>query len=103
MLPWRLRQHRSGAVSPLGHSPMAQKDLSRVQQLREGDVRTLHSLQLKAQSALLAQTSTNPVVNWLLPKILPLLVHSPLLPRVQRRVFVGAPLPPLDPAFSFRA
>jgi hypothetical protein len=27
---------------------------------------------------------------------------SPLMPRVQRRIFFGAPLPPLDPAFSFR-
>jgi hypothetical protein len=33
---------------------------------------------------------------------LPLVVRSPLLPRVQRRIFFGAPLPPLDPAFSFR-
>src|SRR5262249_54100974 len=87
----------------LGHGPIAQKDLARVQQLREDDVRTLHSLQLKAQRVLLAQTGTSPVVNWLLPKVLPLLMHSPLLPRVQRRVFVGAPLPSLDPAFSFRA
>ena len=30
------------------------------------------------------------------------LLQSPLLPRVQRRIFFGAPLPPLDPAFSFR-
>jgi hypothetical protein len=29
-------------------------------------------------------------------------LRSPLLPRVQRRIFFGAPLPPLDPAFSFR-
>jgi 2-polyprenyl-6-methoxyphenol hydroxylase-like FAD-dependent oxidoreductase len=87
----------------LGHGPIAQKDLARVQHLRKDNVRTLHSLQLKAQRVLLAQTSQNPVVNWLLPKVLPLLVHSPLLPRVQRRVFVGAPLPPLDPACGFRA
>jgi len=26
-----------------------------------------------------------------------------MLPRVQRRLFFGAPLPPLDPAFSFRS
>jgi 2-polyprenyl-6-methoxyphenol hydroxylase-like FAD-dependent oxidoreductase len=91
-------------LSPrLGHGPIAQQDLAMVQQLRDGDVRALHSLQLQAQRVLLAQSGKNPVVNWLLPKVLPLLVHSPLLPRVQRRVFVGAPLPPLDPAFSFRA
>ena len=28
--------------------------------------------------------------------------RSPVLPRFQRRLFFGAPLPPLDPAFSFR-
>jgi hypothetical protein len=33
---------------------------------------------------------------------LPIFLRSPLLPRVQRRIFFGAPLPPLDPAFSFR-
>jgi len=35
-------------------------------------------------------------------KVLPLFLSSPLLPLVQRRIFFGAPLPPLDPAFSFR-
>jgi 2-polyprenyl-6-methoxyphenol hydroxylase-like FAD-dependent oxidoreductase len=87
----------------LGHGPIAQEGLAMIQQLREGDVRTLHRFQLSAQRVLLAQTGTNPIVHWLLPKVLPLLVHSPLLPRVQRRLFFGAPLPPLDPAFSFRA
>ena len=38
----------------------------------------------------------------LLPTALKLLLHSPLLPRIQRRIFFGAPLPPLDPAFGFR-
>lgn len=87
----------------LGHGPIAQEDLAMIQQLREGDVRTLHRFQLNAQRVLLAQIGEHPIVNWLLPKVLPLLLHSPLLPRVQRRVFFGAPLPPLDPAFSFRA
>jgi 2-polyprenyl-6-methoxyphenol hydroxylase-like FAD-dependent oxidoreductase len=86
----------------LGHGPIAQEDLAMIQQLREGDVRTLHRFQLNAQRVLLAQSGNHPVLNWLLPKVLPLLLHSPLLPRVQRRVFFGAPLPPLDPAFSFR-
>ena len=35
-------------------------------------------------------------------KVLPPLLHSPLLSRVQRRLFFGASLPPIDPAFSFR-
>jgi len=41
-------------------------------------------------------------VRWLVPQVLPLFLRSPLLPRMQRRIFFGAPLPPLDPAFSFR-
>jgi 2-polyprenyl-6-methoxyphenol hydroxylase-like FAD-dependent oxidoreductase len=86
----------------LGHGPIAQDDLATIQQLREGDVRTLHRFQLGAQRVLLSQTSGHPVLSWLLPRVLPLLLHSPLLPRVQRRLFFGAPLPPLDPAFSFR-
>jgi 2-polyprenyl-6-methoxyphenol hydroxylase-like FAD-dependent oxidoreductase len=86
----------------LGHGPIAHDDLTTIQQLREGDVRTLHRFQLGAQRVLLAQGSSNPIMSWLLPRVLPLLLHSPLLPRVQRRLFFGAPLPPLDPAFSFR-
>jgi len=85
----------------LGHGPIAQEDLSTVQQLREGDVRTLHRFQLGAQRVLLSQSGEHPVLNWLLPKVLPLVLHSPLMPRVQRRLFFGAPLPPLDPAFRF--
>jgi hypothetical protein len=42
------------------------------------------------------------VVKWLVRAALPLFLQSPLLPRFQRRLFFGAPLPPLDPAFSFR-
>ncbi len=87
----------------LGHGPIAHADLATIQQLREGDVRTLHRFQLGAQRVLLSQAGGNPVLSWLLPKLLPLLLHSPLLPRVQRRLFFGAPLPPLDPAFSFRS
>jgi 2-polyprenyl-6-methoxyphenol hydroxylase-like FAD-dependent oxidoreductase len=87
----------------LGHGPIAHNDLTAIQQLREGDVRTLHRFQLGAQRVLLSQAGGNPILSWLLPKVLPLLLHSPLLPRVQRRLFFGAPLPPLDPAFSFRS
>jgi len=87
----------------LGHGPIAHEDLAKVQQLREGDVRTLHRFQLGAQRVLLSQSGGNPVISWLIPKVLPLLLHSPLLPLVQRRLFFGAPLPPLDSAFSFRS
>ena len=99
--PPRLLRHKR-STHCLGHGPIAQDDLATIQQLREGDVRTLHRFQLGAQRVLLSQTSGNPVLSWLLPRVLPLLLHSPLLPRVQRRLFFGAPLPPLDPAFSFR-
>jgi len=87
----------------LGHGPIAREDLATIQQLREGDVRTLHRFQLGAQKVLLSQSDAHPVLSWLFPKVLPLLLHLPLLPRVQRRLFFGAPLPPLDPAFSFRS
>jgi 2-polyprenyl-6-methoxyphenol hydroxylase-like FAD-dependent oxidoreductase len=86
----------------LGRGPIAHDALRAVQRLREDDVRTLHRLQLGAQRVLLGQGSGNPIVKWLVPKVLPLLLRSPLLPRVQRRIFFGAPLPPLDPAFSFK-
>ena len=85
----------------LGRGPIAKADLLAVQRVRETDVRTLHRLQLGAQGVLLGQQSSNPVVRWLVPRVLPWLLKSPLLPRVQRRLFFGAPLPPLDPAFSF--
>jgi len=89
-------------VPHLGHGPISREDLQAVQRLREDDVRTLHRLQIGAQRVLLGQGSGNPIVKWLLPKVLPLLLRSPLLPMVQRRIFFGAPLPPLDRAFSFR-
>jgi 2-polyprenyl-6-methoxyphenol hydroxylase-like FAD-dependent oxidoreductase len=85
----------------LGHGPIAREHLLEVQRLRENDVRTLHRLQLGAQRVLLSQSSANPLVRWAVPRLLPLVLRSPLLPRVQRRIFFGAPLPPLDPAFRF--
>ena len=85
----------------LGRGLISHADLQVVQRLREADVRTLHRLQLRAQQALLSPGSRNPIVRWLIPAILPLVVKSPLLSRVQRRIFFGVPLPPLDPAFRF--
>ena len=80
-----------GPAGHLGHGPMPREALRAVQRLRERDVRTLHRLQLGVQGVLLGQG-----------RPLPLLLRSPLLPMVQRRIFFGAPLPPLDPAFGFR-
>ena len=48
------------------------RDLLAVQRVREADVRTLHRLQLGAQGVLLGQQSSNPVVRWLVPRVLPL-------------------------------
>jgi 2-polyprenyl-6-methoxyphenol hydroxylase-like FAD-dependent oxidoreductase len=86
----------------LGHGPIAREVLREVQRLREVDVRTLHRLQLGPQGVLLGQGSRNRMVAWLVAKLLPLFLRSPLLPRAQRRLFFGAPLPPIDPAFGFR-
>src|SRR5262249_8388597 len=85
----------------LGQGPIPHAALQAVQRIREADVRTLHRLQLRAQTALVGPSSRNPIVNWLVPKLLPPVFGSPILPRVQRRRFFGVPLPPLDPAFSF--
>src|SRR5262245_11705287 len=82
----------------LGRGPIAHDELRNVQRLRERDVRTLHRLQLGVQRVLLGQ---GPLAKWVLPKVLPLFLGSPLLPLIQRRIFFGAPLPPLDRAFRF--
>jgi 2-polyprenyl-6-methoxyphenol hydroxylase-like FAD-dependent oxidoreductase len=86
----------------LGHGPIARTHLQGVQRLREQDVRTLHRLQLRAQRVLISQDTGSPLLKWLVPRVLPLMLHSPIMPKIQRRLFFGAPLPPLDPAFSFR-
>lgn len=86
----------------LGRGPVPKGDLARVQQLREPDVRTLHRLQRVAGRALLGTASRNPVTRWVLPRALPLAARLGVFPRLQRRLFFGAPLPPLDPGFSFR-
>jgi len=85
-----------------GHGPIAHEVLQEVRRLREADVRTLHRLQLGAQGVLLGQGSRNPLTKWLVQAAIPLVLRSPLLPLVQRRLFFGAPLPSIDPAFSFR-
>jgi hypothetical protein len=85
-----------------GHGPIGHEVLGEVQRLREPDVRSLHRLQIGAQGILLGQGSRNPVTKWLVQTAIPLLLRSPLVPAVQRRIFFGAPLPPIDPAFSFK-
>jgi 2-polyprenyl-6-methoxyphenol hydroxylase-like FAD-dependent oxidoreductase len=85
-----------------GKGPIGRETLREVQRIREGDVRTLHRLQLGAQGVLLGQGSRYPIVRRLVQIAIPLLLKSPLVPLLQRRLFFGAPLPPIDPAFSFR-
>jgi len=85
-----------------GHGPIGREVLQEVQRLREADVRTLHRFQLGAQGVLLGQGSRNPIAKWLAQAAITVIVKSPLMPMIQRRLFFGAPLPPLDPAFSFR-
>jgi 2-polyprenyl-6-methoxyphenol hydroxylase-like FAD-dependent oxidoreductase len=87
----------------LKRGPIPRGALARVQALREPDVRTLHRLQRAAGRTLLASGGPNPILRWLIPRMLPLAARSGLFPIVQRRLFFGAPLPPLDPAFGFRA
>ena len=86
----------------LGQGTVPRTALARVQEQREADVRTLHGLQRQAGRTLLGTGSRNPAVRWIIQKALPLAVRSGLFPRLQRRLFFGAPLPPLDPAFSLR-
>jgi 2-polyprenyl-6-methoxyphenol hydroxylase-like FAD-dependent oxidoreductase len=87
----------------LGHGPIPHGELRMVQRLRESDVRMLHALQLRAQRVLVGAGASHPVLKWIVPNAIALALRSPLLPRLQRRVFFGAPLPPLDPAFRFAA
>jgi 2-polyprenyl-6-methoxyphenol hydroxylase-like FAD-dependent oxidoreductase len=86
----------------LGKGPIPKGALARVQALREEDVRTLHRLQRTAGSTLLGTGSRNPVLRWTVPRLMELAVRVGLFPILQRRMFFGVPLPPLDPAFSFR-
>jgi len=37
-----------------------------------------------------------------IPRLMALAIRVGLFPILQRRLFFGVPLPPLDPAFSFR-
>ena len=86
----------------LGQGSISRADLGRIQALREADVRTLHRLQLGAQGVLLTRAGRRGLGARLVLRLLPLLLRSPLMPWIQRRLFFGAPLPPLDPAFMFR-
>src|SRR5262249_5199547 len=86
----------------LGRGPIPREELQSIQRIREADVRTLHRVQLQAQQLLVSPRGSGSIARWVLPSLLTLVLRTPLLPRVQRRMFFGVPMPPLDPAFSFR-
>ena len=87
----------------IGRGPISAADLARVQQMREGDVRLLHGFQQSVQQALIVQPYGNPLLAWLLPTLLPLLLVSPVLPLLQRWLLFETSMPPIDPEFSFRS
>jgi 2-polyprenyl-6-methoxyphenol hydroxylase-like FAD-dependent oxidoreductase len=85
----------------LGSGPIPRAVLAEVQRLRDQDVRTLHRVQ-RGVAAVIAPGGGTPLTGWLRALLLPLIIRSPLFRILQRRIFFTAPLPPLDPAFSFR-
>ena len=87
----------------LGRGPIPRDALANVQRLREADVRSLHGLQRTLGAVLQRAGRRASIVRWVAPIMLPLIARTPIMPRLQRRLFFGVPLPPLDPAFGFRA
>ena len=86
----------------LGRGTVPRGVLSRVQQLREPEVRALHRIQRAAQRALLGAGSGHPLLRRIVPRLLPAALGTRFTRRLQRRLFFGAPLPPLDPEFAFK-
>jgi len=74
-----------------------------VRRLREADVRSLHGLQRGIGRVLQGAGRRASILRWVAPIMMPLVARSFIMPRLQRRLFFGVPLPPLDPAFGFRA
>jgi 2-polyprenyl-6-methoxyphenol hydroxylase-like FAD-dependent oxidoreductase len=83
----------------LGNGPIRGVELARVQQAREDDVRLLHRFQHNVQQTLIVQPYTNPWLAWALPKLLPFLLLSPVLPMLQRWLFFETSTPSVDPRF----
>ena len=88
----------------LGRGPIPRGALARVQELREQDVRTLHrapapggpgAAGIGQRESATALAPAAGACRWPFAQ--------GCFPRLQRRLFFGVPLPPLDPAFSFRA
>ena len=86
----------------IGWGSIPAAELARVQDARESDVRLLHRFQQNVEQALIVQPYANPWVAWLLPKLLPFLLLSPILPMLQRWLLFETSMPPIDPEFRFR-
>jgi 2-polyprenyl-6-methoxyphenol hydroxylase-like FAD-dependent oxidoreductase len=86
----------------IGRGAIAGSHLARVQAAREQDVRVLHRFQRNVQQALIVQPYSNPLVAWLLPRLLPFLLLSPVLPMLQRWLLFETSMPAIDGDFSFR-
>ena len=87
----------------VGRGPIPAAQLARVQAARESDVRLLHRFQHNVQQALIVQPYVNPWLAWVLPRLLPVLLLSPILPMLQRWLLFETSMPTLDEEFSFRA
>ena len=85
----------------VGRGPIPAAVLAPVQSAREPDVRLLHRFQQNVQQVLIVQPYSNPLVAWLLPKLLPLLLLSPALPLLQRWLLFETSMPVIDEAFTF--
>ena len=85
----------------IGRGPIPAAELARVQVACEPNVRLLHHFQRNVQQALIVQPYENPLVAWLLPKLLPFLLLSPVLPLLQRWLLFETSMPRIDPEFSF--
>lgn len=83
----------------IGRGPISAVDLAPVQHARAANVRLLHRFQQNVQQALIVQPYANPWVAWLLPRLLPFLLASPVLPILQRWLLFDTSLPAIDPKF----
>ena len=84
-----------------GHGPIAHEDLAAIQQLREGMFAPCTAFNSAPSVCSCRNQVKIRFSSWLLPKVLPLLLHSPLLPLRAASTVLRRALPPLDPASAF--
>jgi 2-polyprenyl-6-methoxyphenol hydroxylase-like FAD-dependent oxidoreductase len=73
--------------------------LSKVQDIRSNDVRTVHQLQLKQEAI---QMSENPIVKRIRPSLISVMSKMPMFKSVQKKVFVMSETLPIHPRFDLR-